>query len=37
MNKLKATQKEYQILNLLLINMIGKKEIFHQIKNTESF
>ena len=34
MSKLKVTQKEYQILNPLLINMIRKKEIFHQIKNT---
>ena len=32
MNKLKVTHKEYQILSPLLVNMIGKKEIFHQIK-----
>ena len=34
MIKLKVIQKEYLILNLLLINMIGKKQISHHIKKT---
>ena len=34
MNKLKVIQKEYQKLSLLLNGIIGKKQIFHHIKNT---
>ena len=34
MNMIKVTQKEYHTLNPLLINMIGKKSIFHQIKKS---
>ena len=33
---IKVTQKEYHTLNPLLINMIGKKSIFHQIKSVIS-
>ena len=29
---LKVNQREYQTLNPLLINMIGKEYIFHQVK-----
>ena len=36
MNMIKVTQKEYHTLNPLLINMIGKKSIFHQIKSVIS-
>ena len=35
MNKLKKIRKEYKKLSLLLINVIGKKKVFHQIKKTE--
>ena len=35
MNKLRVTQKEYQKLNSLLTNIIGKKQIFHVIKKRE--
>ena len=34
MNKLKVTQKEKKILNLLLTNMVTKKKIFRQMKKT---
>ena len=32
MKKIKFTQKVYQTLNPLLINITGKKKISHQIK-----
>ena len=35
MNKLNRMCKEYQKLNLLLISIIGKKQIFYHIKKIE--
>ena len=35
MNKLEVTQKEYQILNLLLINVTGKRDFPSHQKDWE--
>ena len=38
MNELKVIQKEYQKLSLFLIDIIGKRQIFHRIrKNWKKF
>ena len=36
MHKLDVIQKEYLILNFLLINIIGRRQISHQIKKIEN-